>query len=371
MRSEILPAPLRALPLKMLGAMLAATTAGLVTLYSAAGGKVMPWAGLQGARFAVLFVVMIVLSYVRVETWRRVAYPAYAVAFAMLIVVEAIGHTGMGAQRWIDLGIIRIQPSEFMKLAVVLSLARFFQGVPPRYIGSATVLVVPLLLIGAPVALVMLQPDLGTALMIGFSGVAIMFLAGIRLRWFLGAGALAAAAMPVAWGMLHDYQRNRVLVFMDPESDPLGTGYHITQSKIAIGSSGFWGKGYLEGSQSHLDYLPEKQTDFVFATMFEEWGLVGGLVTLALYAYIIWWGFELAQRCSTVFSRLVAMGLSFTLFLYVGINLAMVTGLAPVVGIPLPLFSYGGSAMMTTLFLLGILLSIHRAEGRRSRSSLL
>ena len=173
-----------------------------------------------------------------------------------------------------------------------------------------------------------------------------------------------AALLPGAGGMLHDYQRNRVLIFMDPESDPLGTGYHITQSKIAIGSSGLTGKGFLGGSQSHLDYLPEKQTDFVFATMMEEWGLLGGLVVLALYAYIIWWGFELAQRCSTVFTRLVAMGLSFTFFLYVGINLAMVTGLAPVVGIPLPLFSYGGSAMMTVMVLFGILLGIHREEGR-------
>ncbi|WP_375401893.1 rod shape-determining protein RodA [uncultured Sphingomonas sp.] len=364
MRSDALPAPLRALPWRMLLAMLGATAFGLLTLYSAAGGRVMPWAGNQGIRFVVLFVVMLALSYVRVETWRRIAYPAYAIAFLMLIVVEAMGHIGMGAQRWIDLGIIRVQPSEFMKLAVVLSLARFFNGVPPRFIGQPSVLLVPVLLIGAPVGLVMLQPDLGTALMISFAGVAIMFLAGIQLRWFLGGAALLAAMAPIAWGMLHDYQRNRVFTFMDPESDPLGTGYHITQSKIAIGSSGLWGKGYLGGSQSHLDYLPEKQTDFIFATMMEEWGLLGGLTVLVLYGYIIWWGFQLAQASRTVFTRLTAMGLSFTLFLYVGINLAMVTGLAPVVGIPLPLFSYGGSAMMTVLILFGILISIHREEQR-------
>ncbi|WP_342747159.1 rod shape-determining protein RodA [Sphingomonas lenta] len=371
MRSEVLPAPLRALPLKMLGAMLGATALGLATLFSAAGGKMTPWAMNQSVRFGVLFVVMLALSYIRAETWKRIAYPGYAIALVMLIVVEAMGHVGMGAQRWIDLGIIRIQPSEFMKLAVVLSLARFFHGVPPRYISQPTVLVVPALLIGTPMALVMLQPDLGTALMITFSGIAIMFLAGIQLRWFIGGAALVGAMLPVAWNMLHEYQRNRVLIFMDPESDPLGTGYHISQSKIAIGSSGLFGKGYLQGSQSHLDYLPEKHTDFIFATMMEEWGLFGGLLTLAAYGYVIWWGFGLAQRCSTVFNRLVAMGLSFTLFLYVGINLSMVMGLAPVVGIPLPLFSYGGSAMMTVMILLGILLSIHREEGRRSSPGLL
>ncbi|HEX8388005.1 MAG TPA: rod shape-determining protein RodA [Sphingomonas sp.] len=371
MRADTLPAPLRALPWKLLFAVLAAAGFGLLTLYSAAGGSFTPWALNQGLRFALLFGVMLALSYVPAETWRAIAYPSYAVVLVLLIAVEAMGHVGMGAQRWINLGIIRIQPSEFMKLAVVLSLARFFHGVPPRYISQPTTLIVPAALIGVPVALVMLQPDLGTALMISFSGVAIMFLAGIQLRWFVGGAAVLAAVMPVAWGMLHEYQRNRVLTFMDPESDPLGTGYHITQSKIAIGSSGLFGKGFLQGSQSHLDYLPEKQTDFIFATMMEEWGLMGGLVVLALYFYIVWWGFELAQRCSTVFTRLAAMGLTFTFFLYVGINLAMVMGMAPVVGIPLPLFSYGGSAMMTVLILFGILLSLHREEGRRSRGGLL
>jgi rod shape determining protein RodA len=366
LRSETLPAPLRALPWSLLFAVLGATALGLATLYSAAGGSLKPWAFNQGLRFFVLFGAMFVVSLVRPETWRTLAYPIYGVTLVLLVIVEAMGHVGMGAQRWIDLGIIRIQPSEFMKLAAVLSLARFFHGVPPRYIAAPTTLIVPLLLIGVPAALVMLQPDLGTALMITFAGVAIVFLAGVQLRWFIGGAALLAAAAPIAWSMLHDYQRNRVFTFLDPESDPLGTGYHITQSKIAIGSSGLFGKGYLGGSQSHLDYLPEKQTDFIFATMMEEWGLIGGLVTLALYAYIIWWGFHLAQRCTTVFTKLTAMGLTFTIFLYVGINLSMVMGLAPVVGIPLPLFSYGGSAMMTVMILLGILIGIHRAERGRS-----
>jgi rod shape determining protein RodA len=366
MRPDFLPDPIKILPWRMLFAVLGATGFGLMTLYSAAGGSITPWALNQGVRFVVLAGAMLVLSHVRPDTWKMVAYPCYALTLILLIVVEAMGHVGMGAQRWIDLGFIRLQPSEFMKLAVVLSLARFFHGVPPRYISKPGVLVVPAALIGVPVGLVMLQPDLGTALMISFAGVAVIFLAGIQLRWFVGAGALVAAMLPVAWGMLHDYQRNRVLIFMDPESDPLGTGYHLSQSKIAIGSSGLWGKGYLQGSQSHLDYLPEKQTDFIFATMMEEWGLFGGLFVLLAYGYIIWWGFGVAQRGATVFARLAAMGLSFTLFLYVAINLAMVMGLAPVVGIPLPLFSYGGSAMMTVMILLGILMGFDRETRRRS-----
>jgi rod shape determining protein RodA len=356
----------RALPWGMLLALFAATALGLATLYSAAGGHWRPWALNQGVRFAVLFCAMLALSYVRPERWREWAYPFYGITLVLLIAVEAMGHIGMGAQRWIDLGIIRLQPSEFMKLAVVLSLARFFHGVPPRFVSAPSTLAVPAALVGAPAALVMLQPDLGTAMMISFAGTAVIFLAGIQLRWFIGAGLLAAAAMPVAWGMLHDYQRNRVLIFMDPESDPLGTGYHITQSKIAIGSSGLTGKGYLAGSQNHLDYLPEKQTDFIFATMMEEWGLVGGLFVLLAYGSIIWWGSSLAQRAGGVFARLTAAGMTFTLFLYVGINLAMVMGLAPVVGIPLPLFSYGGSAMMTVMILLGILMGIDRETRRRS-----
>jgi rod shape determining protein RodA len=364
LRSDVLPAPIRALPWRLLIAVTAATGFGLVTLYSAAGGHMVPWAANQGVRFAVLFCLMLALSRVPAGVWRDWAYPFYAGTLVLLVAVEAMGHIGMGAQRWIDLGLIRLQPSEFMKLALVLSLARYFQGVPPRFISQPSVLVVPVLLVGVPAGLVMLQPDLGTAMMIGFAGTAVIFLAGIQLRWFVGGAAALGAAMPIAWGMLHDYQRNRVLIFMDPESDPLGTGYHISQSKIAIGSSGLAGKGFLQGSQNHLDYLPEKQTDFVFATMMEEWGLFGGLLVLLLYGYIVWWGLDVAQRSRTPFTRLTAAGLSFTLFLYVGINLSMVMGLAPVVGIPLPLFSYGGSAMMTVMILLGILMSIDR-EARR------
>jgi len=365
MRSDILPQPLRHLPWRMLAVLIAVTGFGLATLYSAAGGSATPWALNQAVRFGVLFGGMLALSLVGPGTWRAIAYPFYGITLMLLIAVEAMGHIGMGAQRWIDLGIIRLQPSEFMKLAVVLSLARYFSGVPPRFLRQPSVLVPPVLMLGVPAGLVMLQPDLGTAMMLLFAGTAVLFLAGIQLRWFIGGALLAAAAMPVAWGMLHDYQRNRVLIFMDPESDPLGTGYHLSQSKIAIGSSGLSGKGFLRGTQNQLDYLPEKQTDFIFATMMEEWGLMGGLAVLALYAYLVGWGLSVAARAGRVFERLAAAGLSFTLFLYVGINVGMVTGMAPVVGIPLPLFSYGGSAMMTVLILLGILMGIDRDARRR------
>lgn len=365
MRSDFLPQPLRHLPWGMLLAVLATTGIGLATLYSAAGGNAAPWASNQALRFTVLFTGMLVLSRVPASLWRAIAYPFYGATLVLLIAVEAMGHIGMGAQRWIDLGFIRLQPSEFMKLALVLSLARYFSGVPPRFISQPSVLLAPVALLGVPAGLVMLQPDLGTAMMLLFAGTAVLFLAGIQLRWFVAAGLLACAALPVAWGMLHDYQRNRVLIFLDPESDPLGTGYHLSQSKIAIGSAGVGGKGYLRGTQNHLDYLPEKQTDFIFATMMEEWGLAGGLIVLALYAYLVAWGAGVAARSRSVFAKLAAAGLSFTLFLYVGINVGMVTGMAPVVGIPLPLFSYGGSAMMTVLILLGILMSLDRETRRR------
>ena len=360
MKTGILPAPVRALPWTMLLAVLAITAFGLATLYSAAGGSLSPWATNQAIRFAVLFVGMLGLSRIPVAAWKRHAYTFYGATLALLLLVELFGHIGMGAQRWIDLGIIRLQPSEFMKLAVVLSLARFYDTVPASYISSPAVLAVPAALVGVPAALVMLQPDLGTAVMITLAGTVIIFLAGTQLRWFIGAGAILAAILPIAWGMLHEYQRNRILIFMDPESDPQGTGYHLSQSKIAIGSGGVFGKGFMNGTQSHLDYLPERHTDFIFSTMAEEWGMLGGVFVLLAYGYVVRWAMNVAFGSRSMFGRLAASGLAFTLFLYVSINMAMVMGLAPVVGIPLPLLSYGGSAMMTVLILLGILMSIHR-----------
>jgi rod shape determining protein RodA len=277
-----------------------------------------------------------------------------------LIGVELLGRVGGGSQRWLDLGIIQLQPSEFMKIAVVMVLARYYHFLPKGYETRLNALLPALALIALPAALVMLQPDLGTALSITFGGIMVMFLAGVRLWLFLGAGVAAIGAMPVVWSMLHDYQQKRVLIFLDPATDPRGAGYHITQSKIAIGSGGFSGKGYLAGTQSHLDYLPELQTDFIFATMAEEWGFLGGLFIIVMYGTVLAWGISVALKARGQFQRLLAMGLTMTLFFYLAINMMMVMGLAPVVGIPLPLISYGGSAMMTVLVLLGLIMGIAR-----------
>ncbi|UAJ09122.1 rod shape-determining protein RodA [Glacieibacterium megasporae] len=356
-------ARLRELPWAVIAAIVTVGGFGLVVLYSAAGGSFQPWALKQGIRFGVLLVAMLGLSRVPVEMWLKWAYPLYGAVLLGLIGVEALGAIGGGSRRWLDLGIIQLQPSEFMKLAIILALARYYHYVPRQYAGKLITLGPPLVLIAMPAALVMLQPDLGTALAITFGGVVMMFLAGVSMWLFLGAGAAAGAALPVVWSMMHDYQRKRVLIFLDPASDPLGAGYHITQSKIAIGSGGLFGKGFLHGTQSHLDYLPELHTDFIFATMAEEWGLAGGLFILALFSIILVWAVRVALSARAPFARLAAMGLGVTLFFYLAINMMMVTGLAPVVGIPLPLVSYGGSAMMTVLILLGIVIGIARGKG--------
>lgn len=365
MLNTALPDKLRTLPWGIILTVFTIGCFGLTVLYSAAGGSFQPWAMTQGVRFAVLLLVMIALSYVDVSVWIKYAYPYYAVVLAMLIIVETMGKIGMGAQRWIDLGFIRIQPSEFMKIAVILALARYYHFLPRAFVRSWSALWIPLALIVVPVGLVMIQPDLGTSLMITAGGISILFLAGTRLSLFVGAGAAVAAALPVAYNLLHDYQRKRVMIFLDPEADPLGAGYHITQSKIAIGSGGLFGKGFLAGTQSHLDYLPERHTDFIFATMAEEWGLIGGLFILLCFGIVLMWGVSVALTARAHFARLAAMGLTMTLFFYVAINLMMVMGLAPVVGIPLPLFSYGGSAMMTVLLALGVLMSIARQRDRK------
>jgi rod shape determining protein RodA len=367
---ELIPQAIRSLPWSMLFAVCMLMAMSLLTLYSAAGGSLAPWASNQGARFVVLFAFMLTLSLVPVRVWRERAFLIYGIVLILLLAVEVFGKIGMGAQRWIDLGIVRLQPSELMKIAIVLALAAYFDRIPPVYLRSPRTLLIPAALIAMPVALVMLQPDLGTSMMIALASVTVLFLAGVPLRWFIGGALAIAALVPLAVNyLLHDYQRNRVLTFLDPASDPLGTGYHINQSQIAIGSGGVFGKGFLQGTQSHLNYLPETHTDFIFATLMEEWGLLGGLLVLIVYGTIIAWANGVASRSRSRFSRLCASGLSVTIFLYVSINIAMVIGLAPVVGIPLPLLSYGGSAMMTVLMLLGILMSIDRAERQPAMTS--
>ena len=365
---SVVPAPLAELPWRIILLVLGIGCFGLVVLYSAAGGHVRPWAFSQGLRLFVFLAAAVAGSRVPEGWWKTAAIPAYALLLLGLIGTEALGHIAGGSQRWLDLGFIRLQPSELMKPAIVLACARFYDLLPAAETRSWSGLWPALALIGVPVALVMLQPDLGTALMIGAGGVTVMFLAGVPLRLFAGAALFVGVAAPLAFNfVLHDYQRNRILIFLDPESDPLGTGYHISQSKIAIGSGGIWGKGLLHGTQSALEYLPEKQTDFVFATMAEEWGLAGGCALILAFLLVIRWGLEVGQRAGSRFARLTAAGLATTIFFYVAINLAMVMGLAPVVGIPLPLVSFGGSAQMTVLLCLAILLSIDRANRRAQR----
>lgn len=354
------PQRLRALPWGVI--LLASLIAGFgaTILYSAAGGHAMPWALPHFARFLAFLLLAILISQAPLRMWLRVAYPLYGGILLALVGVEALGAVSGGSQRWLDLGVIRLQPSEFMKLAIVLALARFYHYLPRGYAGKFAGIWPPLVLILLPMALVMLQPDLGTALMIFAGGVTLMFLGGLPLRFILVPGAAGAVALPVLFSMLHDYQKKRVLIFLDPEADPLGAGYHITQSKIAIGSGGLLGKGFLAGTQSHLDYLPEPQTDFIFATMAEEWGLAGGMFLIGAYLIVLNWGLRTALRTRSVFGRLLAAGLSMTIFFYVLINAMMVMGLAPVVGIPMPLVSHGGSAMLTVMLALGLLMGVHR-----------
>jgi rod shape determining protein RodA len=332
---------------------------GFGTLYSAANGHWDPWASKQMIRYAVAVAIMLVVAVIDLGFWYRAAYWIYALAFGLLLAVEVRGFIGMGAQRWIDLGVIQLQPSELMKVAVVLALARYFHRVSIEDIGRPLVLVVPILGVLLPAALVLKQPDLGTALMLVLGGGILFFLAGVRIWKFAVVIAAGLGAIPVVWRFLRPYQKARIYTFLDPESDPLGAGYHSLQSKIAIGSGGTVGKGFLEGTQSHLNFLPEKQTDFIFTMLAEEWGLVGGLALLALYTLILAYGYAIAFRSRSHFGRMLALGIVVNLFLYVFINTAMVMGLIPVVGVPLPLVSYGGTAMLTVMFGFGLLISVY------------
>jgi len=332
---------------------------GFAMLYSAANGSWQPWASKQAIRFGVAAIIMLWVALVDIRTWLKSAYIFYVVVMLLLIAVEVRGAIGMGAQRWIDLGFIQLQPSELMKIALMLVLARYFHGIDAEQIGRPQLLIVPALLVLVPAALVLKQPDLGTAIMLVLGGAAMFFLAGVRWWKFAVVIAGAAGAVPLVWRYLRDYQKNRIYTFLDPESDPLGAGYHSLQSKIAIGSGGVFGKGFLEGTQAHLSFLPERQTDFIFTMLAEEFGLIGGLCLLALYLLVFIYGFAIAFRSRSNFGRLLALGITTNFFLYVFINMAMVMGLIPVVGVPLPLISYGGTAMLTVMFGFGLLLSIY------------
>jgi rod shape determining protein RodA len=333
---------------------------GFAMLDSVAGGNLSPWASPQILRFMVGCLVLVAVAIVDVRVWMGLAYPAYLVSLLLLVAVVIAGHVGLGAQRWITLGPLGLQPSELMKVSLVLALSRFLHGKSVEEVSKPLNLLLALAMIGIPAVFVVLQPNLGTTLIIVADGASLLFLAGLSWWWIAPALAAVAVAVPTAWQfVLHDYQKRRVLTFLDPESDALGAGWNITQAKIAIGSGGVTGKGFLQGTQSRLNFLPEKQTDFIFTNFAEEFGFVGCVALLVLFAVIIGYGIQIAMAARSQFGRLLAMGITLNFFFYIMINASMVMGLIPVVGIPMPLISYGGSAMLTVMFGFGLLMSVH------------
>ncbi len=331
---------------------------GFAMLYSAAHGSFEPWAASQSVRFLIGLGILLVVTIIDVRLLFKYAYVSYFIVLAFLIGVEVKGIVGGGAQRWIDLGFCNFQPSELMKPVLLLALARYFHGFDMDKIGRPAALVAPILLIVSPAFLIYLQPDLGTTLIILISSATLLFMAGVRIWKFAVVGVLGLGALPIVWDMLREYQKDRVLTFLDPGRDPLGAGYHILQSKIAMGSGGVFGKGFLAGTQSHLNFLPERQTDFIFTMLTEELGMIGGLVLLALYVVILVYGYAIAFGCRHQFGRLVAIGVTTSFFLYFFINIAMVMGLIPIVGVTLPLISYGGTSLLTLMLSMGLLMNI-------------
>ena len=351
----------------------AVACAGFLMLYSVAGGSIDRWAEPQIERFALGCVAMFMIAMVPIWFWRNMAGLAYLTALALLVGVEVAGTTGMGATRWIDLGFMRLQPSELMKIALVMMLAAYYDWLDAKKVSNPIWVIPPLILIALPTLLVLKQPDLGTALLLIFGGGAVMFCAGVSW-WYWGiaiasgVGAVTAVftSRGTPWQLLKDYQYRRIDTFLDPSSDPLGAGYHITQSKIALGSGGWTGRGFMQGTQSRLNFLPEKHTDFIFTTLAEEFGFIGAVSLLAVYVGIVLFCIVSAIQNRDRFGALVTLGIGVTFFLFFSVNMAMVMGLAPVVGVPLPLVSYGGSAMVVLMCGFGLVQSahIHRPRGR-------
>jgi len=332
---------------------------GYVALYSAAGGAPEPYATRHAERFAIGVVLMLAIGMIDIRAIAKIAWPAWFGGVVLLVLVLRMGHVGKGAQRWLELGGLQLQPSELMKLALVLALASWFHRASWQRMGNPLFLIPPVIAVLIPVGLILKEPNLGTAAITAMLGATIFFAAGVRWWKFLLIALPIPLAAQFAYAHLHDYQRARIDTFLHPESDPLGAGYNIIQSKIALGSGGMWGKGFLQGTQAHLDFLPEKQTDFIFTIIGEEFGFVGGLAVMVLLGLIIIGGMLIALRCRHQFGRLVALGISCNFFLYVFVNIAMVMGVIPVGGVPLPLVSHGGSAMLTVMVGFGVLMSVH------------
>ncbi len=350
---------------------LAIACLGLMTLYSVAGGNPAPWMDKQAVRLVIGLGLMLVLALLPLNFWLAISWPMYLGAVVLLVSVLLIGTSAMGARRWLQFGPLSLQPSEVVRVALVLALARYYQWLPPARVSHPVWVALPLLAIVAPMAMIVRQPDLGSGLLLAGTGLSIMFLAGVSLLYLLAGSAAAFVAAPVIWSHMKPYQQRRVTTFLDPEQDLLGAGYHIQQSKIALGSGGFAGKGYLNGTQSSLNFLPEKHTDFIFTAFGEEMGYAGCVVLLALYAAMLVWLTAMALRCHSQFARLAIGGTAMTLFLSVFVNIGMVIGVLPVVGVPLPLMSYGGTSMLTTLAGLGIAMAAYANRQQRSRPGLL
>lgn len=332
---------------------------GILMQYSAAGGHMQPWAKPQLIRLGIGLSAFLVMSATPLWVYVRLAYPVYAACLGLLVAVEVAGFVGMGAQRWISLGGVNLQPSEFMKLALIMALGRYFHMVRQEDVSHPMMLIPPILMLAAPAGLILIQPNLGTATILSFVGIVMAFMAGISWRYFAAMILMAAIAAPIGWQFLHDYQKQRVMTFLDPSQDPLGSGYNITQSIIAIGSGGFAGKGYLNGSQAQLDFLPEKQTDFIFTMVAEELGFLGAMIVILLFAILLGYGLALMVRPRNRFAALLATGVTAMFFAHLFINVAMVMGMVPVVGVPLPFLSYGGTFLISSLMASGLLMSAY------------
>ena len=342
------------------------TGVGFLMLYSVAGGSFTPWAEPQMKRYALGFAMMLMVAVIPIWFWRNMAVLAYVISVLLLLAVEFFGTVGMGAQRWIDLGFMRLQPSELMKITLIMMLAAYYDWLPMSRVSRPLWVLVPVGLILLPVGLVLRQPDLGTSILLIAGGGVLMFVAGVHWAYFAAVIAFGISLVTAVfqsrgtdWQLLADYQYRRIDTFLDPSSDPLGAGYHITQSKIALGSGGWTGRGFMQGTQSRLNFLPEKHTDFIFTTLAEEFGFIGGVSLLGLYTLILVFCIATALNNRDRFSSLLTLGIAITFFLFFAVNMSMVMGLAPVVGVPLPLVSYGGSAMLVLMIGFGLIQSAH------------